>query len=72
MPGMEVMLVASDQGQSLKLLSSVYDEYGGVIVDMANQPMDAAVFSFKLRASISHWRKQVEASLGIRVRLALQ
>lgn len=68
---MEVMV--ESEGQGVRLLSSVYDEYGGVIVDMADQPMDAVVFASKLRASISHWRLQVEVLLGyLRVRLALQ
>lgn len=42
----------------VKLLSSVEDHYGGVIVEM-KEAMDSATFVSVLRASISHWREQV-------------
>jgi hypothetical protein len=58
MPGREVV-VGESEWQSLKLLIAVEDEFGGLKVEMADQPMDAAVFAIKLRASISFWRLQV-------------
>lgn len=58
MPGKEVV-VGEGEWQSLKLLTAVEDDFGGLNVEMADQPMDAAVFAIKLRASISCWRLQV-------------
>lgn len=63
MPAMEVM--RESECQSVKLLSAVDDEFGGLNVEMAEQPMDAALFASRLRASISHWRQQVGSMLGV-------
>lgn len=48
----------TEQGQEVDLLNFVNDDYGGVIVEM-KAPMDPTAFASSLRASVSHWRKQV-------------
>ncbi|CAI9783987.1 unnamed protein product [Fraxinus pennsylvanica] len=43
-----------------RILKARNDEYGGVMVEMTNEPMEAGVFLCLLRASLSHWRQQWE------------
>lgn len=58
--GVRAMTTAEKQviGES-GLLTAVNDEFGGVLVEMPQQPMDATVFATVLEASISNWRQQV-------------
>ncbi|KAE7995218.1 hypothetical protein FH972_000039 [Carpinus fangiana] len=67
MPGKEVVVVGESEWQSLKLLTAVEDEFGGLNVEMADQPMDAAVFAIKLRASISCWRLQGKKGVWMKI-----
>ncbi|XP_069154666.1 nudix hydrolase 2 isoform X2 [Solanum lycopersicum] len=41
-----------------KILAAKEDDYGGVTVEMTNEPLDPSVFASLLRASLSHWRQQ--------------
>lgn len=54
----------------LRLLSSVEDHYGGVIVEM-KEAMDSATFISVLRASISHWREQGKRGVWIKLPIEL-
>ncbi|KAI6704708.1 hypothetical protein NL676_007670 [Syzygium grande] len=54
----------------VKLLSSVEDHYGGVIVEM-KEAMDSATFVSVLRASISHWREQGKKGVWIKLPIEL-
>ncbi|CAL5408148.1 unnamed protein product [Camellia sinensis] len=45
--------------QMSKLLTGTNDHYGGVIVEMTTEPMDAAVLGFLLRTLVSHWKQQL-------------
>ena len=42
----------------MDILNGETDNYDGVTVTM-DEPMDAEVFTHRLRASLSHWREQV-------------
>lgn len=42
----------------MDILIGETDNYDGVTVTM-NEPMDAEVFTHRLRASLSHWRQEV-------------
>lgn len=42
-----------------RILDAKEDDYGGVNVEMTNEPLDPSVFGSLLRASLSHWRQQV-------------
>lgn len=44
--------------QEFKLLNAVNDRYGGVVMEVT-EPIDSALFSSIIRASISQWRHQV-------------
>lgn len=57
-PSSAVGPTLTEQGQEVELLNFVNDDYGGIIVEMKT-PMDPTAFASSLRASISHWRKQV-------------
>ncbi|KAK7331149.1 hypothetical protein VNO77_25366 [Canavalia gladiata] len=63
-------MVAEDQLQQIKLLTSRDDAYGGVIVDL-DQSMDSATFVTILRASISHWKQLGKKGLWIKVPIHL-
>ena len=55
--GMEQVLVENEV-QQVKLLDSVNDDHGGVIVELS-EAMDLKVFASMLKASIALWRSQV-------------
>ncbi|XP_059439553.1 nudix hydrolase 2 [Corylus avellana] len=67
MPGKEIVVVSESEWQSVKLLTAVEDPFGGLTVEMADQPMDAAVFATKLRASISCWRLQGKKGVWMKI-----
>ncbi|KAE9461581.1 hypothetical protein C3L33_06513, partial [Rhododendron williamsianum] len=46
-----------------QLLSGRNDDHGGVIVEMSTEPVDAVVFGSLLRASILHWRQEVNITI---------
>ena len=56
--GMEQVLVENEEVQQVKLLDSVNDDFGGVIVELS-EAMDLKVFASMLKASIALWRSQV-------------
>ncbi|KAF3674849.1 Nudix hydrolase 2 [Capsicum annuum] len=41
-----------------RILAAKEDDYGGVTVEMTNEPLEPSVFVSLLRASLSHWRQQ--------------
>ncbi|CAL5410318.1 unnamed protein product [Camellia sinensis] len=53
------MLSQHEVLQMSKLLTGMNDHYGGVIVEMTTEPMDAAVLVFLLRTLVSHWKQQL-------------
>jgi hypothetical protein len=55
--GMEQVLLENEV-QQVKLLDSVNDDFGGVIVELS-EAMDLKVFASMLKASIALWRSQV-------------
>ncbi|KAJ0233038.1 NUDIX hydrolase domain-containing protein [Hirschfeldia incana] len=52
------------------LLVGEADNYDGVTVTM-DEPMDAEVFTHRLRASLSHWREQGKKGIWIKLPLGL-
>ena len=59
--GMEQVLVENEV-QQVRLLDSVNDEHGGVIVELSEY-MDSKVFASMLKASLALWRSQVYLGL---------
>jgi len=59
--GMEQVLVENEV-QQVRLLDSVNDDHGGVIVELS-ESMDSKVFASMLKASLALWRSQVYLSL---------
>ncbi|XVF75162.1 hypothetical protein PTKIN_Ptkin13bG0165200 [Pterospermum kingtungense] len=55
--------------QDFKLLNAVNDRYGGVVIEVT-EPMDSALFSSLLRASIAQWRHQ--GKKGVWIKLPIQ
>ncbi|KAJ4900093.1 Nudix hydrolase 7 [Raphanus sativus] len=54
----------------MDILIGETDNYDGVTVTM-NEPMDAEVFSHRLRASLSHWRQEGKRGIWIKLPLGL-
>ncbi|CAI9773184.1 unnamed protein product [Fraxinus pennsylvanica] len=54
-----------------RMLKAVNDDYGGVIVEMTNEPMDAHIFVSLLRASLSHWRQLGKKGVWIKMPIEL-
>lgn len=52
----------------MDILIGETDNYDGVTVTM-NEPMDAEVFTHRLRASLSHWREQGKKGIWIKLPL---
>ena len=50
---------AANEVQLVEVLDATNDDHGGVLVEM-DKPMDSEVFVPILRASISHWKQQVD------------
>ncbi|KAF9664366.1 hypothetical protein SADUNF_Sadunf16G0011100 [Salix dunnii] len=67
--GMEQVLV-EDEVQQVKLLDSVNDDHGGVIVELS-EAMDLKVFASMLKASIALWRSQGKRGVWIKVPIEL-
>lgn len=57
--------------QADRILEAINDDYGGVVVEMTNEPMDAHIFVSLLRASLSHWRQLVLKSLFLLIQVSL-
>ncbi|XVF26227.1 hypothetical protein REPUB_Repub13aG0281000 [Reevesia pubescens] len=55
--------------EDFKLLNSVNDRYGGVIIEVSD-PMDSALFASILRASLARWRHQ--GKKGVWIKLPIQ
>ncbi|KAG6744490.1 hypothetical protein POTOM_051122 [Populus tomentosa] len=65
--GMEQVLVENEEVQQVKLLDSVNDDFGGVIVELS-EAMDLKVFASMLKASIALWRSQcavIDSEFGV-------
>ncbi|KAL2473521.1 Nudix hydrolase 2 [Forsythia ovata] len=54
-----------------RILEANNDDYGGVIVEMTNEPMEAHVFVSLLRASLSHWRQLGKKGVWIKMPIEL-
>uniref|UniRef100_A0A3Q7GPW6 Pre-nudix hydrolase domain-containing protein n=1 Tax=Solanum lycopersicum TaxID=4081 RepID=A0A3Q7GPW6_SOLLC len=54
-----------------KILAAKEDDYGGVTVEMTNEPLDPSVFASLLRASLSHWRQQGKKGVWIKLPIEL-
>ncbi|KAL2341403.1 hypothetical protein Fmac_009343 [Flemingia macrophylla] len=61
---------AEDQVQRFNLLTSIDDDYGGVIVEL-DQPMDSTTFISVLRASVSHWKQLDKKGVWIKLPIHL-
>ncbi|KAJ6870052.1 nudix hydrolase 2-like [Populus alba x Populus x berolinensis] len=68
--GMEQVLVENEEVQQVKLLDSVNDDFGGVIVELS-EAMDLKVFASMLKASIALWRSQGKRGVWIKVPIQL-
>ncbi|KAL2316544.1 hypothetical protein Fmac_030420 [Flemingia macrophylla] len=56
--------------ERIELLNGVEDHHGGVVVNFdVQEPMDSMLFSSKLEASISNWRKQGKKGVWIKLPL---
>lgn len=62
--------VPEDIIEQVDMLNASEDAYGGVIVDM-KEPMDTAVFTTLLRASISKWREQGKNGVWLKLPIEL-
>ncbi|KAI9379919.1 hypothetical protein POPTR_016G006000v4 [Populus trichocarpa] len=67
--GMEQVLLENEV-QQVKLLDSVNDDFGGVIVELS-EAMDLKVFASMLKASIALWRSQSKRGVWIKVPIQL-
>uniref|UniRef100_A0A6N2KEN0 Nudix hydrolase domain-containing protein n=1 Tax=Salix viminalis TaxID=40686 RepID=A0A6N2KEN0_SALVM len=67
--GMEHVLVENEV-QQVKLLDSVNDDHGGVIVELS-EAMDLKVFALMLKASIALWRSQGKRGVWIKIPIEL-
>ncbi|WMV31465.1 hypothetical protein MTR67_024850 [Solanum verrucosum] len=54
-----------------RILAAKEDDYGGVTVEMTNEPLDPSVFASLLRASLSHWRQQGKKGVWIKLPIEL-
>lgn len=54
-----------------RLFAAKKDDYGGVIVEMTNEPLEPSVFASLLRASLSHWRQQGKRGVWIKLPIEL-
>ncbi|PHT49057.1 Nudix hydrolase 6 [Capsicum baccatum] len=54
-----------------RILAAKEDDYGGVTVDMTNEPLEPSVFASLLRASLSHWRQQGKRGVWIKLPIEL-
>ncbi|KAJ6304571.1 hypothetical protein OIU77_018264 [Salix suchowensis] len=66
---MEQVLVENEV-QQVKLLDSVNDDHGGVIVELS-EAMDLKVFALMLKASIALWRSQGKRGVWIKIPIEL-
>ncbi|CAA3014281.1 nudix hydrolase 2-like isoform X1 [Olea europaea subsp. europaea] len=57
--------------QADRILEAINDDYGGVVVEMTNEPMDAHIFVSLLRASLSHWRQLGKKGVWIKMPIEL-
>ncbi|XP_022848266.1 nudix hydrolase 2-like isoform X1 [Olea europaea var. sylvestris] len=69
-PASQVLSEKQNQ-QVERILKARNDDHGGVMVEMANEPMDAGVFVYLLRASLSHWRRQGKKGVWIKMPIEL-
>ncbi|KAH8506987.1 hypothetical protein H0E87_013705 [Populus deltoides] len=67
--GMEQVLVENEV-QQVRLLDSVNDDHGGVIVELS-ESMDSKVFASMLKASLALWRSQGKRGVWIKVPIEL-
>lgn len=51
---------ATEEVEQVKLLTAVNDDYEGVIAEL-KEPMEPITFVSALRASMTHWREQVDS-----------
>ncbi|CAI0374270.1 unnamed protein product [Linum tenue] len=56
--------------EQVKLLTSVNDQHGGVIVELS-EPIDSGIFASMLRISISEWRKLGKKGVWIKLPIEL-
>ncbi|CAN4105976.1 unnamed protein product [Withania somnifera] len=54
-----------------RILAAKEDDYGGVIVEMTNEPLEPSVFASLLRASLSHWRQQGKRGVWVKLPIEL-
>ncbi|KAM3345189.1 nudix hydrolase 2 isoform X1 [Capsicum galapagoense] len=54
-----------------RILAAKEDDYGGVTVEMTNEPLEPSVFASLLRASLSHWRQQGKRGVWIKLPIEL-
>ncbi|TXG69776.1 hypothetical protein EZV62_004711 [Acer yangbiense] len=55
--------------QEVKLLNGVYDNYGGVVVQMT-ESMDSKLFASLIKSSLSHWKQ--EGKKGVWIKLPIE
>ncbi|KAH7526065.1 hypothetical protein ACOSQ2_016136 [Xanthoceras sorbifolium] len=60
----------SEVQQEVKLLNGVYDNYGGVVVQMT-EPMDSKLFASLLQSSLSHWKQEGKKGVWIKLPIGL-
>ncbi|XP_009350938.2 nudix hydrolase 2-like isoform X1 [Pyrus x bretschneideri] len=58
--------VPENEVEQVELLAAVEDLYGGVVVDVT-EPMDSAVFTSLLQASLSQWRQKGKKGVWIKL-----
>ncbi|KAM1429662.1 hypothetical protein ACFX2I_045832 [Malus domestica] len=58
--------VPENEVEQVELLAAVDNSYGGVVVDVT-EPMDSAVFTSLLQASISQWRQKGKKGVWIKL-----
>ncbi|XP_051135549.1 nudix hydrolase 2-like isoform X2 [Andrographis paniculata] len=54
-----------------RILEGKNDDHGGVIVEMACEPMDSIAFASILKASLSHWQQQGKRGIWIKIPIEL-
>ncbi|KAJ6813323.1 nudix hydrolase 2-like isoform X1 [Iris pallida] len=63
-------LIMADNAEEVEQLTAVYDDHGGVIIEL-KAPMDPRAFICSLRASISNWRQQGVRGVWIKLPIEL-
>ncbi|KAG9152693.1 hypothetical protein Leryth_022531 [Lithospermum erythrorhizon] len=54
-----------------KILSGKEDYFGGVVVEMSNEPLEIDIFAASLRASLAHWMQQGKRGVWIKLPIEL-